>query len=282
MSVEGLEIVAPVLRGEEGQRELRRVCAGLEAIGATVNDTCGGHVHMGAADRAGSTAHSRQKAFIRNYGANEPAINGFVAPRRQWGGYGGTPLTIPLGNKSVAPLEHITGLRELEAKLSAPEAKPEESISGAAESVDFLSKKSKVKMTNLENPQASIEFRQAEGTLDADRILEWTAAMCALVDSACQNQDVVPVLELKDEDGPHLARGKDISVKRLLSFGLPQGGAYAKAKPVSARSEPAVATETSATRMQGILDTSRREERREEETPAPAQRAQPASRAASM
>jgi hypothetical protein len=44
----GIEVVSPVLKGQNGLNQLRKVAAALEAHGARVNRTCGLHVHVGA------------------------------------------------------------------------------------------------------------------------------------------------------------------------------------------------------------------------------------------
>ena len=46
----GYEVVSPILKGEEGLDEVRRVCEVLNEQGATVNRSCGLHVHHGAED----------------------------------------------------------------------------------------------------------------------------------------------------------------------------------------------------------------------------------------
>lgn len=43
----GVEIVSPKLQGIEGIRQVQTVCRWLNSIGATVNNTCGFHVHVG-------------------------------------------------------------------------------------------------------------------------------------------------------------------------------------------------------------------------------------------
>jgi hypothetical protein len=44
------EVVSPILKGAEGLKELRTACTALVRAGATVNHTCGLHVHIGASD----------------------------------------------------------------------------------------------------------------------------------------------------------------------------------------------------------------------------------------
>lgn len=46
----GVELVSPVLSGEAGLADIRKVCAVLNRLGVTANRTCGFHVHHGASD----------------------------------------------------------------------------------------------------------------------------------------------------------------------------------------------------------------------------------------
>lgn len=43
----GVEIVSPILKGDDGLRQIQRVCEQLKAWGAETNTTCGFHVHVG-------------------------------------------------------------------------------------------------------------------------------------------------------------------------------------------------------------------------------------------
>lgn len=47
---EGAEIVSPILRGEEGLREVAKVCDALKRAGCRVNSQTGLHVHIGVGD----------------------------------------------------------------------------------------------------------------------------------------------------------------------------------------------------------------------------------------
>lgn len=45
----GRELVSPILKGNDGLRQLKLACEALEAAGARVNKSCGLHVHHGQA-----------------------------------------------------------------------------------------------------------------------------------------------------------------------------------------------------------------------------------------
>jgi hypothetical protein len=63
----GWEIVSPILSGEQGLNELRKVCETLTRIGCKVDKTCGLHVHIGA-DALGV---DRVKSTIKRWLGNE-------------------------------------------------------------------------------------------------------------------------------------------------------------------------------------------------------------------
>lgn len=46
----GNEIVSPVLRGQDGIEQIKKVCIALAKAGAKVNNSCGFHLHLGASD----------------------------------------------------------------------------------------------------------------------------------------------------------------------------------------------------------------------------------------
>lgn len=74
------ECVTPALNGNEnGFDSLKKLCDALSQIGATVNKSCGLHVHIGAADL---TNEEYCNVFV-NYMRLELAIESFLAPSRR-------------------------------------------------------------------------------------------------------------------------------------------------------------------------------------------------------
>ena len=75
----GFELVSPVLRGESGLEEARKAATALDDMGATVNRSCGYHVHLNA---AGLTA-SDIRAIVTRYADHESEIDAFMPPSRR-------------------------------------------------------------------------------------------------------------------------------------------------------------------------------------------------------
>ena len=75
----GYEVVSPILSGEQGLNELRKVCETLTRIGCKVNKNCGLHVHLGA-DFLGV---GRVRSFIKRYMANEANLDSIQPKARR-------------------------------------------------------------------------------------------------------------------------------------------------------------------------------------------------------
>jgi hypothetical protein len=78
-SVNGIEVVSPILRGPGGLRAVRAVCRALRRAGATADRSCGLHVHIGA-DNLGAQAIRK---VVERYTEFEPVIDSFMAPSRR-------------------------------------------------------------------------------------------------------------------------------------------------------------------------------------------------------
>ena len=73
------ELVSPILHGEQGLEELEKVCWVLDLCNAKVNDTCGLHVHMDAAEFDLTT----WKNLIITYKRLEGVIDNFMPHSRR-------------------------------------------------------------------------------------------------------------------------------------------------------------------------------------------------------
>ena len=103
----GYELVSPPLKGARGLRELKKACDALDAAGATVNRSCGLHVHHEVADL---TAEQFGRLF-RVWANNQRGTDGLVAASRR-----GCNWARPLSEREVAhceqaPIGDVDGLR---------------------------------------------------------------------------------------------------------------------------------------------------------------------------
>jgi len=77
------EAVSPILHGEDGIEELVKVVKALRAAGATVNRTCGLHVHVGVSDLLPKDLIN----IVQRYARYEESIDAFMPQSRR----GSTP-----------------------------------------------------------------------------------------------------------------------------------------------------------------------------------------------
>ena len=75
----GLEVVSPILKGEEGLEQIRKVTKVLNELGCRVNRSTGLHVHHGA---QGFSQEKIKKVF-KLYRENEQLFDSLVAPSRR-------------------------------------------------------------------------------------------------------------------------------------------------------------------------------------------------------
>lgn len=73
------EVVSPVLSSSDGMGRLKKVCEGLNEVGAKVNRSCGLHVHIGAAD----LTEEQYCNVFKNYYRLQGVIDSFLAPSRR-------------------------------------------------------------------------------------------------------------------------------------------------------------------------------------------------------
>ena len=100
------ELVSPILHGEQGIEELEKVCWVLDLCNAKVNDTCGLHVHMDAAEFDLST----WKNLILTYKRLEGVIDNFMPHSRRNNHYCTSLTTI--SERKIINAQNINNLRE--------------------------------------------------------------------------------------------------------------------------------------------------------------------------
>lgn len=76
---EGYELVSPILQGEAGVENLRKAVKALIAAEASVNKSCGLHVHVGARDLSTEEIYT----IVRRYGYNESKLDAIMPVSRR-------------------------------------------------------------------------------------------------------------------------------------------------------------------------------------------------------
>ena len=156
----GLEVVSPILYGEEGLEQVRKVVRKLKAHGAVVDDLTGLHVHHDATDFTGKGL----KQVLAMYGQWQESINELMAVTRR-------------NNYFCQPISRVRA-------LSLIDATPDTwSVDQQARS---LSHGGRYQALNLQAYAVhnTVEFRQHHGTLDAERVVSWVVVTQLMMERA--------------------------------------------------------------------------------------------------
>ena len=150
----GFEVVSPVLRGEAGIEEAMTVAEALSDAGATVNRSCGFHVHFGAADLSAADV----KTIVHRYAAHEAEIDAFMPPSRR-------------GNTNTY-CESVTIF--LTRRFN--EAHTIDELAAAQPGRYF-----KVNLQSYRR-HGTLEFRQHSGTVNANKVANWVRFLGEFID----------------------------------------------------------------------------------------------------
>jgi hypothetical protein len=155
--IRGAEIVSPVLNGQAGFDEVQRVCAAALAAGCKVNKKCGLHVHLGARGLSGQFFRN----LIRLYRSHEGAIDSCLAPSRR---------------ASLNP--YCRSLTALSAQtIAAVTGEPSAAHGVAANRYQKINFQSYWR-------HGTVEFRQHQGTVEGQKVINWIKFCIALADKA--------------------------------------------------------------------------------------------------
>jgi Putative amidoligase enzyme len=156
--VRGAEFVSPILRGENGLREIDVVCRALQDFGCSVNRNCGLHTHIGV----GQVAFDFFKSLVKLYAAFEPVIDTLVPPSRR---ASASQWCRSMTSARAAMVDATHDLRQL-INVATPGGKY-----------------SKVNLLPY-NRQKTVEFRQHSGSLDSLKINNWVVLCLRMVAKA--------------------------------------------------------------------------------------------------
>jgi hypothetical protein len=149
------EIVSPVLNGANGHEQISKVCAALTAAGATINRTCGLHVHVDARG-LGRVALANMARYYYHF---ETAIDGIMPRSRR-------------GNNN-------TYCVSLSGYSFGTDYENDEAVLRRANGSRFMK-------LNLQSHSrhGTVEFRHHAGTVEAHKISHWVRLCIGMVDRA--------------------------------------------------------------------------------------------------
>jgi hypothetical protein len=164
-----MELVSPILNGEEGLAAIRTVCAVLNQLGVTVNKSCGFHVHVDARN-----ATVQQVKNLLRVWAKYEAVH-FEA--------------LPASRRDAAWCRPVFGGLDLNAAWNLIEqraletmARYGQNMSGATfgDQMTYRNRYYALNLTAMAR-HGTAEFRSHSGTTDADKIVAWVKLCVMLV-----------------------------------------------------------------------------------------------------
>lgn len=170
------ELVSPVLEGEAGLKELEKVCWVLEFCDVKVNDSCGLHIHMDAADFDLQT----WKNLALSYKHLERVIDSFMPQSRRQNYY-----CKGLSSISAADIQAAQSIHDLQAAFG----------------------NNRYRKVNLEAyaRHRTVEFRQHSGTSNFTKMENWIRFLNGLITFAkagiagTTSLDNIPFLDEKQK-----------------------------------------------------------------------------------
>lgn len=167
-SVEGFELVSPILKGADGKQAVREIMAALRAAGGRVDRSCGFHVHHEVVDLTGAELST----VVQMFAAKQATMDAMVAPSRRGTGY-------PCGRLPMSEVSWY--VRAFQATSDRRVLPREHSIGGRDEW--------RYRALNVHSfpSYGTFEFRQHQGTLNGDKAVAWIDFGQALIAAAVAN-----------------------------------------------------------------------------------------------
>lgn len=169
LSSYGIEIVSPVLMGDEGRAQIRTACRVIREQGATVDRSCGFHAHFEIRE----LTVDQIKSVVRGWVAQQDLIDGLVSPSRRT--ETNSYYCRPLGSSDLRRIEGCQTTSDLRT------------VFGTRHYVD-----ERYRTLNLAayGRYGTVEIRQHQGTADVEKILSWIDLGLAIIDSTATTPDL--------------------------------------------------------------------------------------------
>lgn len=163
----GMELVSPILDTDkpEDLRMVRKVCEVLQAMGSTVNSSCGLHVHVDGTE----LSVEEIKTIFHRYTKFERVIDLMVPSNRR-----GDNVYYTKGGTNVAQI--VDGCQTKEALMRA-----------------MTNRYYKVNLCALQR-HGTIEFRQHSGSINPTTILNWVEFITSFVKASAKIPSTTPVV----------------------------------------------------------------------------------------
>lgn len=148
-SVNGWELVSPILQGKKGISQVEKMVKAMKLHGASMNQSCGLHVHV----NAGDFSFANIMTAMKRYNEHEQRIDRAVALERQgWNCHYAQPMADYVADV-VEQAKNKTQLRNMLEE-------------------DMIGRYAKLNICSYVE-HGTLEFRQHEGTLNLRKMLNW-------------------------------------------------------------------------------------------------------------
>lgn len=191
LSGRACEVVSPVMRGEEGIEEVRKVCKLLASAGARVDRQCGLHVHVGTDGLTGSDV----TAIVQRYARFEDTIDSFMPPSRR-------------GSRNHNCMSMTEWARRAERTRRA--------VRDIRSAISlFPERYSKINVTAY-NRHRTIEFRHHSGTCNASKVENWVRFVLHFVEASRGMGPEVSAAPSRSAGGARRSNGMDAKLDRVI------------------------------------------------------------------
>jgi hypothetical protein len=173
---EGLELVSPILSGPEGLEAIKLALGALQRAGATVNQTCGVHVHIAADGLTGAEVMK----VVKTYVANQAHINNLVAQSRHNQTYC-RPLS--LRDTDHGGYADLATIRRCGNNFKRDQGRQlDDAIARAGRGT------TRYHVVNLNSyaKYGTLEFRQHQGSLSGNKVATWIVFLLGLMEKALE------------------------------------------------------------------------------------------------
>jgi hypothetical protein len=173
----GWEVVSPVLTADRFD-EVAKVCEALKAVGATVDVTCGMHVHVGV---QGFLTETQIRNLVKMFVIYEGAMDTMVPASRRnsrWA-QGFTTKSLTSVNDAIRRINAAGSLREVYSAIC---------------------RNGRYHKLNLDSywRQGTVEFRQHSGTIEAEKVLTWIKLCLGFVARSATSTEVKANIQSDD------------------------------------------------------------------------------------
>jgi hypothetical protein len=167
----GAELVSPVLRGDDGLAQVKKIADALQVIGATANSTCGFHVHVGGL-RAADLSFFRN--LVKLYAKFEPVIDTLMPVSRR----GNANTYCRSVDAQAVANRGIDAATSFESLVFAATGLP---------ATDYSARFFKLNLVAFRKHR-TVEFRQHAGTVDSAKAIAWIKTCLRMVEAAANGK----------------------------------------------------------------------------------------------